>query len=207
MLQAPARGRYSRVLTRVERDAQQRARLLRAGALALGDSELTVARVIGIAGVGRSTFYEFFDDPAHLQQELTKRFVQSATQDLKGTLDTSESAARQLDETQARRLLANIAEVWIALIEQCETEARALLSGAMGQHGLSLAIEPLRLVVERFLRLMSERGSRAWVDAHAEVQVLAALAAAQMITRRHLMMRLAQPQLALLDIFVRMLRA
>jgi AcrR family transcriptional regulator len=195
------------VLTRVERDAQQRARLLRAGALALGDSELTVARVIGIAGVGRSTFYEFFDDPAHLQQELTKRFVQSATQDLKGTLDTSESAARQLDETQARRLLANIAEVWIALIEQCETEARALLSGAMGQHGLSLAIEPLRLVVERFLRLMSERGSRAWVDAHAEVQVLAALAAAQMITRRHLMMRLAQPQLALLDIFVRMLRA
>jgi len=207
VLQAPARGRYSRVLTRVERDAQQRARLLRAGALALGDSELTVARVIGIAGVGRSTFYEFFDDPAHLQQELTKRFVQSATQDLKGTLDTSESAARQLDETQARRLLANIAEVWIALIEQCETEARALLSGAMGQHGLSLAIEPLRLVVERFLRLMSERGSRAWVDAHAEVQVLAALAAAQMITRRHLMMRLAQPQLALLDIFVRMLRA
>lgn len=62
---APGRGQYDRALTRAERQAEQRERLIRAAAEAYCTGPLTVARVVALAAVGRNTFYEYFDDPEH----------------------------------------------------------------------------------------------------------------------------------------------
>jgi AcrR family transcriptional regulator len=64
---APARGRYDRALSRQARQAEQKERLLRWIAEAYrehGDS-LTVQHVVEAAGVGRNTFYEYFDGLEH----------------------------------------------------------------------------------------------------------------------------------------------
>ena len=82
---APGRGSYDRTLTRAERDAAHRERLLRATAEVLSDGPLTVARIVERAGVGRSTFYEFFDSPDHLLQKLEQRLLSS----LEGALDAA----------------------------------------------------------------------------------------------------------------------
>src|SRR4051794_31166274 len=65
---APKRGRYDRGLTRSERQAAQRERVVAAiAALSATDRELSVANVVELAGIGRNTFYEYFDD---LEQAL-----------------------------------------------------------------------------------------------------------------------------------------
>lgn len=81
MDRAPGRGRYSRRLSRVQRSAQLRRRLLQATALAHTRGERSVSAVVRLAGIGRNTFYESFDDFAHAlraagaeaQRELRQR--------------------------------------------------------------------------------------------------------------------------------------
>lgn len=64
---APARGRYDRALSRKARQAEQKARLV--GWIAQVYHErgpgLTVHDVVQAAGVGRNTFYEYFDGLDH----------------------------------------------------------------------------------------------------------------------------------------------
>lgn len=65
--QAPARGCYDRALSRQARQAEQRERLV----TWIGETyrtrgeHLTVNDVISAAGVGRNTFYEYFDGLEH----------------------------------------------------------------------------------------------------------------------------------------------
>lgn len=64
---APARGCYDRGLSRQARHAEQRARLVGwiAEVYLERGSALTVQDVIQAAGVGRNTFYEYFDGLDH----------------------------------------------------------------------------------------------------------------------------------------------
>src|SRR6478752_7418800 len=77
LLPAPGRGAYDRSLTRAERHAEHRERLLIAAAGALAEGAPTVSSIVARAGVGRSTFYEFFDSPEHLFEHLEQRALRS----------------------------------------------------------------------------------------------------------------------------------
>ena len=102
---APKRGRYDRSLTRHERQAEQRERLLAAtAAVAFAGDELNVANVVARAGVGRNTFYEYFDDFAHALHALSAR----ARSELSALVTRELSAAR----TPLERVRA-IARAWV----------------------------------------------------------------------------------------------
>src|SRR6185369_9968049 len=74
LVAAPKRGRYDRALSRRERQAAQRERVIAAiAALSATDRELSVANVVELAGIGRNTFYEYFDDLEHALIEVKSR--------------------------------------------------------------------------------------------------------------------------------------
>lgn len=71
---APKRGLYDRALSRNERQAVQRERVTGAVAsIAAVGGELSVASVVERAGIGRNTFYEYFDDIEHALATLRAR--------------------------------------------------------------------------------------------------------------------------------------
>src|SRR5580765_2271924 len=73
---APGRGCYDRTQSRQQRHAEQRDRLIASvAALAVGGDELTVGAIVARAGVGRNTFYEYFDDVGHALRVLKQRAV------------------------------------------------------------------------------------------------------------------------------------
>jgi AcrR family transcriptional regulator len=73
---APKRGRYDRALSRNERQAVQRERVTAAvTSIAAAGGELSVASVVERAGIGRNTFYEYFDDIEHALATLRARVL------------------------------------------------------------------------------------------------------------------------------------
>ena len=71
---APKRGHYDRTLTRRERQTAQRHRVMSAiAAVSSSERELNVANVVALAGIGRNTFYEYFDDIEHALLEIKRR--------------------------------------------------------------------------------------------------------------------------------------
>src|SRR5882724_1733467 len=88
---APKRGRYDRALSRRERQAAQRERVITAlAALSATERELSIANVVELAGIGRNTFYEYFDDVEHALTAIKTR----ALADLAMLLDSSVQVAR-----------------------------------------------------------------------------------------------------------------
>jgi AcrR family transcriptional regulator len=81
---APSRGRYSRESSAIERFWAQRRRVLEATLLAGALHETSVTAVARIAGVGRSTFYECFDDFAHALDAATKSAMREVREVLAG---------------------------------------------------------------------------------------------------------------------------
>ena len=80
LVPAPKRGHYDRALTRRERQAEQRERVIAAiAAVSASQRELNVANVVEIAGIGRNTFYEYFDDIDHallvIERRVTTEFA------------------------------------------------------------------------------------------------------------------------------------
>jgi AcrR family transcriptional regulator len=75
-LRAPARGRYDRDASAIDRFRSQRDRVIWAVARAELEGSETVQRVVELAGIGRSTFYECFDDYEHALHAV--RQVESA---------------------------------------------------------------------------------------------------------------------------------
>src|SRR4051812_23746575 len=118
-LPAPGRGAYDRSLSRPERDAEHRERLLLATAEVLAHGPPTIARIVERAGVGRSTFYEFFDSPQHVLEHLEQR----ALRGLETTLNEAFTLARTPLE-RVRALMRN----WHAEIESHAVEARVALT-------------------------------------------------------------------------------
>jgi AcrR family transcriptional regulator len=101
---APKRGQYDRALSRRERQAVQRERVISAlAALNATERELSIANVVELAGIGRNTFYEYFDDVEHALTVIKTR----ALRDLATRLDSSVQAAR----TPLERIRA-VARAW-----------------------------------------------------------------------------------------------
>lgn len=89
--QAPGRGCYDRTQSRQQRQAEQRDRLIASVAsLAGSGEEVTVGAIVARAGVGRNTFYEYFDDVSHALRVLKQR----AVRELAGAVEESLRGAR-----------------------------------------------------------------------------------------------------------------
>jgi AcrR family transcriptional regulator len=101
---APKRGRYDRTLSRRERQAAQRERVIMAvAALSVTEGELSIRNVVELAGIGRNTFYEYFDDIEHALNAIKTR----ALRDLGARFESSIQAAR----TPLERIRA-LARAW-----------------------------------------------------------------------------------------------
>lgn len=175
-LPAPGRGAYDRRLSRPERDAQHRERLLFAAAEVLSQGPVTVARIVERAGVGRSTFYEFFDSPEHLLEHLEQRTLRALEAALERALD---EARTPLERVRA------VARSWCSELDARPVEARVALTRRIGSDLLSPAGKLLHAVLERSVQAARQDGM-AWFAAADEVSLLAAAAAVEAISRRHL---------------------
>jgi AcrR family transcriptional regulator len=196
-LPAPGRGAYDRSLSRAERHAQQRERLLVAAAQVLAQGELTVARIVERAGVGRSTFYEFFDSPEHLLEHLQQRVLRN--------LDVALDAATTNARTPLERL-RGIVRGWLNEIEARPFEARVALTHQVGAELLSPAGKLLHRALERTGRAARSDGV-GWFNAADEACLLAAAAAVEAVSRRHLSgSRLADAPRTLTDLITKLLR-
>lgn len=197
LLPAPGRGAYDRSLTRVERDAQHRERLLLAASDVLAEGPLTVARIAARAGVGRSTFYEFFDSPDHLLEQLEQRV-------LKG-LESSLSVALVSARTPLERVRA-IARAWLGELSARPVEARVALTPRASSALLSPAGKVLHGALSRSAVAARAMGV-GFLSATDDASLLAAAAAVEAVTRQHL----AGPELpdaprVLTDIVAKLLR-
>ena len=175
-LPAPGRGAYDRSLSRSERDAQHRERLLLAAAEVVAEGPATVARIVERAGVGRSTFYEFFDSPEHALDHLQQRAVRG----LESALEAAFDEAR----TPLERIRA-IARAWLMELEARPVEARVALTRRAGNELLSPATTVLHRALERCVQA-ARRDGMGWMNATDDVSLLAATAAVEALSRRHL---------------------
>ena len=195
-LPAPGRGAYDRSLTRAERHAEHRERLLLATSQVLSEGAITVARICERAGVGRSTFYEFFDSPEHVLEQLEQRLLRG----LEVTLESAFAEAR----TPLERM-RTLTRSWTFAIDAQRSAARVALVRKPGRALLSPAGE----LLERTLRRCVELGQReaGWFKTADEVSVLAAAAALEAISRRHLTgARVEDLPKVLADVIVKLLR-
>jgi len=134
---APKRGRYDRALSRRERQAAQRERVIAAiGAISASDRELSVANVVELAGIGRNTFYEYFDDLEHALVAIKGRALRDVAARVDAALDgarTPLERIRALARVWAENLLENPAQVKLALRAQAELSEPTQLS-VLGQY-------------------------------------------------------------------------
>jgi AcrR family transcriptional regulator len=134
---APKRGQYDRALSRRERQTVQRERVITAlAALSATERELSIANVVELAGIGRNTFYEYFDDVEHALTVIKTR----ALRDLVTRLESSVRAARTpleriraLARAWAENLFVDPPLVRLALRAQPEMADAAQLS-ILGAH-------------------------------------------------------------------------
>jgi AcrR family transcriptional regulator len=175
-LPAPGRGAYDRSLTRTERDAQHRDRLFLAAAAISEQGDITVARIVAHAGVGRSTFYEFFDSPEHLLAQLEQRVARAVESALQSALA---EARTPLERVRA------IARRFLAALEAQPVEARFALAHRLGRPNLSPAAAPVHRALEHVIEA-SRRDAVGWFRATDSSTVLAAAAIAEALARRHL---------------------
>jgi AcrR family transcriptional regulator len=102
---APGRGQYDRRQSREQRLAEQKERLVEATARAFAlHAAPSVAHVIEIAGVGRGTFYEYFDDVEHARAAAVSLMQRRLEQALR--------AAEARSRTPVERFRA-LAQAWL----------------------------------------------------------------------------------------------
>jgi AcrR family transcriptional regulator len=196
-LPAPSRGAYDRSLSRSERDAEHRERLLLAAADVLERGPATVSKIVERAGVGRSTFYEFFDGPEHVIEHLEQRSLRG--------LETALDAAFQEARTPLERVRA-MARSWLAEVEANPVEARVALQRRVNTELLSPAGKLFLQSLERCVHAARSVGTGAFNSAD-DLSLLAAAAAVEAITRRYLTGRpLREGARALADLISKLLR-
>ncbi len=137
LVPAPKRGRYDRALSRRERQAAQRERVIAAiAALSATDRELSVANVVELAGIGRNTFYEYFDDLEHALLAIKSRALRDFTPQVEAALQAARTPLeriRALARVWTENLLENPTQVKLALRAQAELIEATQLS-VLGQH-------------------------------------------------------------------------
>lgn len=196
-LPAPGRGAYDRALSRSERDAQHRERLLLAAAAVLTEGPATVARIVERAGVGRSTFYEFFDNPDHVLDHLEQR----ASRALEAALASAFSEAR----TPLERV-RGLTRAWLDELQARPEEARVVLTRRIGSELLSPAAKLLHEALERCVQA-ARRDAMVGFNSADDSSLLAAAAASEAIARRHLTSRpVREVQRTLAELVSKLLR-
>jgi len=175
---APARGRYDRGQSRTERFRVQRLRLLAATAQAQLEGVTTVSRVVAIAGVGRNTFYECFDDFEHAQRAARSE----AAKRMRESLDSVAHDERRADEL-ARVWVATVLEEPLLAFAALQISAASSLSELGSAFASALALEPQESrAVDASARLGLELAAAA-AEACARGLVLAAAARAGALAR------------------------
>lgn len=193
-LPAPGRGGYDRRLTSAERQAEHRERILLATSQVSSEGALTVARIVERAGVGRSTFYEFFDSPEHVVEQLEQRTLRT----LGAALDRAFGDAR----TPLERLRA-LMRSWTNIISSQPDALRAVLA-RKSSRALSPAGEELQRALQRCVEL--GRTEAGWFKSADELTVLAAAASIEALSRRHLSARVEDLPKILSELLVKLLR-
>jgi AcrR family transcriptional regulator len=149
LIPAPGRGQYDRRAPREQRLAEQRERLIAATARALARSEApSVADVIAIAGMGRNTFYEYFDDVPHARRAAETRALRLVEEALR--------AGEARTRTPVERFRA-LASAWFDVARSAPAELRLLLRGARAV-GLSPAGEAFVAALVRALETLRASG-------------------------------------------------
>src|SRR4051812_25819673 len=137
LVPAPKRGRYDRGLSRRERQAAQRERVIAAiAAISATDRELSVASVVELAGIGRNTFYEYFDDLEHALSAIKGRALRDFAARAEVSLQSARTPLeriRALARVWTESLLENPAQLRLALRAQAELADATQLS-SLGQH-------------------------------------------------------------------------
>jgi AcrR family transcriptional regulator len=171
--------------------------LLLAAADVLLQGPATVARIVERAGVGRSTFYEFFDGPEHVLDQLEQRALRMFELGLDEAFD---EARTPLERVRA------IVRHWLFELEVRPVEARVALTRRITSEPLSPAGQLLLRALERCVQAAAQDGM-AWFKAADELSLLAAAAAIEALSRRHLTGRpLQDPQRALAELITKVLR-
>lgn len=138
---APKRGQYDRALSRGERQAAQRERVMLALiSLSATQRELNLANVVEAAGIGRNTFYEYFDDIDHALLALKSRAVRELATRIDAELHearTPHERVRGLARAWALNLSESRTLSTLALRAQSEAIEPTQLS-ALGQHLVSV---------------------------------------------------------------------
>jgi AcrR family transcriptional regulator len=140
------------------------------------EGDVTVARIVARAGVGRSTFYEFFDAPEHALAHLEQRVMNGLEQAFAAALS---SAHTPLDRLRA------LLRAFIAALEARPLEARVVLLRRKEPEHSSVVGRALHAALTR-LAQAAERDDVALLAARDEVALLAATAIAEAVARRHL---------------------
>ncbi len=198
-IRAPKRGRYDRRLTRSERHAAQRERVVTAiTALIASERVLNVANVVHVAGIGRNTFYEYFDDIEHALVSIRARALRDFSQRVHAAL---QNARTSLDGVRA------LSRAWTEHLLEAPTLAQIALRAQ------SDAIEPTQLsaLAEHVMKVLSSelpiRDGLPGTNEPLRVRVVAALFDA--VGRSHFAVRSQPPeelQRVLSELAVRLLR-
>lgn len=136
-----------------------------------------MSSIVARAGVGRSTFYEFFDSPEHLFEHLEQRALRS----LEGALERGFAEAR----TPLERVRSAV-RAWVTEIELHPHEARMLLARRGHSDALSVAGKVFFRLLARIAEAAQLDGV-AWFKASDEVALVAATGALEAVSSRHLL--------------------
>ena len=134
---APKRGQYDRALSRRDRQAAQRERVIAALlAVSAAQRELNVANVVELAGIGRNTFYEYFDDIEHALSSIKARALRDFDTRVNAVLlvaRTPLERIRALSRAWTEHLFDNVALARFALSAQPEAREPTQLSALAQQ--------------------------------------------------------------------------
>lgn len=119
LARAPKRGLYDRTVGRGARQSAQRERVLTTLMALVGSEQaLNITNIIQLAGIGRNTFYEYFDDIEHALAVLSAR----ALRDFSTRLELAARGTR----TPTERLRA-LARAWAEHLVETPALARVAL--------------------------------------------------------------------------------
>lgn len=198
LIPAPKRGLYDRALSRHQRQATQQERVIAAmAALVAAGRELSVASVVEHAGIGRNTFYEYFDDVAHALTMIDSR----ARRELNARVES----ALRLARTPLERVRA-LARAWAESLTDTSALARiALRAQPVANQTAQLSVLGLDLVSV----LEAEVESRSALPGLSDrLRIIAVAAAFDALSRVHLAEQPAPDELPriLADLALRLLR-
>jgi AcrR family transcriptional regulator len=196
---APKRGQYDRALSRRERQALQRERLVAAITTLTGSERaLSVTSVVELAGIGRNTFYEYFDDIEHALLSIKTLALRDFSARVEVALQVARTPVervRALSRAWAEHLFEAPALAQVALRAQPEASEPTQVS-ALGQH-----------LIKVFSAQVDARSALPGLSEPLRVLIVAALFDA--VSRSHFAVRKStadELQRVLSDLALRLLR-